>query len=176
MANFGINIGALIGALGAPIVYPFINGFRPSWASLEFRFGGALNYSVQSINYKIERTRKKTYGTNTEPLGKTRGFVDYTCKVKMLLAEFNQLIAQLGNQDQTGNNAFGDVFFNIDVSYSEANSNLIADKIIGCTIDSVEQDSAVGAEDIVVEFETAPLKITRNGQQMSSQTLGAPQF
>jgi hypothetical protein len=182
MGNLGINLGVLVGGIGAPIQYPFINGFRPSWASIEFAFafsGGtasAPNFALQSIDYGITRERKKTRGTNVDPLGKTRGMIDYKCKIKMLLAEWNVLINQLGQQDPTGNFAYGDIFFQLTVQYAEPNTNLITDVIQGCTLDSSEQSSSEGADDIVVESELSPLKILRNGQPMSSQPLGAPNF
>jgi len=158
-----------------------INGFRPSWASIEFKFnltgaGAPPMVAMQSIDYKMTRERKKTRGTNVNPLGKTRGTIDYTCKIKLLLAEFNLLIGQLGQLDTTGNNAYGDVFFELDITYSEANLPIVADTVQGCTIDSVEQSSAEGAEDIMVECELSPLLILRNGQPMSNQPLSAPNF
>lgn len=181
MANLGVNVGVLVGGVGAPLQYPLINGYRPSWASIEFKFnltgaGSAPNYAMQSIDYKVTRERKKTRGTSVYPLAKTRGSVDFTCKIKILLAEFNQLIGQLGQLDPTGNNAYGDVAFELDVSYTEPAFTIVTDQILGCTIDSVEQSSSEGVEDIVIECELAPLQILRNGQPISSVPLAAPQF
>jgi hypothetical protein len=179
MANtFGIfqNAATGLSPLGQPLQYPLINGFRPSWASIEFNIAGILNYSIQSAEYKATRTRKKTRGTAVNPIAKTRGSIDYDCKVKMLLAESMQLLAQLGSVDPTGNNAYGDIFFTMTVQYAEPNSNIITDTIMGCTVDTVEQSSSEGVEDIVIEHDFAPLLILRNGQPMSSTSIGAPQF
>lgn len=187
MANLGVNIGVLQGGLTAPLQYPFVNGFRPSWASIEFKIsiaGGAPGSAIigmQSIDYKISRERKKTQGTNVKPLAKTRGKVDFTCKIKLLLAEWTNLIAQLAAQDPTGNNAYGDVFFQLNVKYAEANMAIINDTILGCTIDSAEQSSADGSDDIMVESELNPLDILRSGPNgvglsISNQVLGAPNF
>ncbi len=183
MANLGINLGVLVGGIGAPIQYPLVNGFRPSYASIEVSFaiaggiGNAPNFAIQSIDYGITRERKKTRGTAVKPLGKTRGTVDFKAKFKMLLQEFNLFIAQLGQADPTGNNAYGDVYFQTTLQYSEqAAGLLVTDTIVGCTIDAVEQSTSEGADDIVVECELNPLDILRNGQSISSQTLGAPNF
>lgn len=184
----GIDIGLLSGGLQSPLGYPLINGFRPSWASAEFKFnltgsGAAPNYSIQSVDYKATRERRITYGTNVNPLGKTRGKITYTGKIKMLLAEFNSLIAQLASLDPSGNQGYGDVFFSLHISWTDPLPNpatgigsLTEDVLMGCTIDSVEQSSSEGAEDIVVESELSPLLILRNGLPMSAQPLGAPQF
>ena len=181
MANFGISVGTLIGGASAPLQYPFINGFWPSWASIEFRFaiaGGAPsapNPSLQSIDYKITTERKKTRGTNVKPFGKTRGSADFTCKIKMLLHEWN-LLAQALAQQSTSGSSFGTVYFNLQVQYAEANMAIITDTILGCTLDSSEQSSSDGVEDIMVESELNPLDILRNGLSVSDQPLGATQF
>jgi hypothetical protein len=175
MAN-NFNIGSLTGALGAPILYPLINGFRPSWASIEFQWGSTINYALQSIDYKAVRTRKKTRGTNVDPFSKTRGSADYDCKIKVLLSESDAFMAQLAQQDPTGQGAYGDVFFMVTVKYAEPSMAIITDTILGCTIDSIEQSSSEGVEDIVREHELSPLLILHNGRRMSSQLLGAPQY
>jgi hypothetical protein len=178
----GVDIGLIIGgSLSGAINYPLINGFRPSWASAEFKFnltgsGAAPNYSMQSADYKLTRTRKKTRGTNVNPLGKTRGSIDYTCKIKMLLAEWNALAGQLAGLDPTGNNGYGDVFFTLHISWADPASVIIEDVILGCTLDTAEQSSSEGDDDIVVESELNPLLILRNGLPMSQQPLGAPQI
>lgn len=184
----GFDVGVLTGGLSDPLGYPLINGFRPSWASVEIKFnltgsGAAPNYAIQSVDYKATRERKATYGTNVNPLGKTRGKITYTAKVKMLLAEWNNLIAQLGQLDPTGNQGYGDVFFSLHISWTDPQpniltgiGNLVEDILIGCTLDSAEQSSSEGPDDIVVESELTPLLILRNGLPMSSQPLGAPQF
>jgi hypothetical protein len=181
MANLGINTGTLIGGAGQPLQYPFVNGFRPSWASIEFRTalaGGAPsapNPAFQSIDYKATTERKKTRGTNVKPFGKTRGTADFTCKIKMLLHEWNILAGQLAQLSTTGS-AYGTVYFQLQVQYAEANMTIITDTIIGCTLDTAEQSSSDGVEDIMVESELSPLDILRNGLSISDQPLGAPNF
>lgn len=176
MANTGINIGALVGGVGAPISYPTINGVSYSWASIEFKFAGAPIVAVQSIDYKITRERKVTYGTNVNPLRKTRGKIQYEAKAKILLPELNEFLAALGNADPTGNNAYGDVQFEVDVTYSENGFSTISDKIMFCTVDAVEQSSSEGVDEIVREINLNPLMILLNSQPMSSIPLSAPQF
>lgn len=179
MSNFsiGLGIGAEIGfGTGTPLQYPLVNGFSYSWASVEFKFAGSPIITVQSIDYKVTNEVKWVYGTNPNPLAQTRGKITNSGKCKMLLAEFNVLIASLGANDPTGNNAYGDVFFDVDITYAEAGNNVIGDTLRGCRITSVEQSSAESADAIMVEMELNPTKILRNGQPMSSAPLAAPQF
>lgn len=171
-----IGVSASVFGVGVPLQYPLINGFSYSWASLEFKFLGSPIITVQSIDYAAKTERKQPYGTNPNPLSKTRGKLGNTAKVKMLAAEAYALIGALGALDPTGNNAYGDVFFNVTVSFSEAGQAVIVDTIVGCTVDTFEQSSAEGTDAIMIEMELNPLQILRNGQQASSAPLNAPQF
>jgi hypothetical protein len=180
MANLGINLGVVIGSVGGPLGYPLINGVSYSWASIEFKFAGAVVTEVLSVDYKITRERKKTYGTNVNPLRKTRGKIDYSAKWKMCLPAFYNLLQGLGAQDPSGNFAYGDVFWEADITYTENGFNPILVIIRGNTMDSVENSHAEGVEEPVVEFETNPLMILLDSgagpQPMSSIPLSAPQF
>ena len=177
--NFGVGLGfsAQLGfGLGLPLQYPLVNGFAYSWASVEFKFAGSPIITIQSIDYKISNEAKQLYGTNPNPLATTRGKITNSAKCKILLAEGQALISALGQADPTGNNAYGDIFFDTNVTYAEAGNNVISDTLRYCRIYSFDQASAEGPEAIMVEFELNPLVILRNGQPMSSSPLGAPQF
>jgi hypothetical protein len=177
MANVGVNLGVTVGGFGVPVQYPLINGVSYSWASIEFKFaGGPPITAVLSCDYKINRERKKTFGTNVNPLRKTRGKIDYSSKWKMALPEAYNLIGALGAQDPTGLNAYGDVFWVATVTYSENGFSTNVITIEGNTMDTWENSHAEGVEEPVVEFETNPLLILLNGQPMSSIPLSAPQF
>lgn len=179
--NFGVGIGLGIGAqigfgTGTPLQYPLVNGFSYSWASIEFAFASSPIITVQSIDYEVTNEIKWVYGTNPNPLSQTRGKITNTAKAKMLLAEFNLLVSALGQNDPTGNNAYGDVFFDVNVTYSETGNNVISDTLRSCRVLTAKQSSAEGPEAIMVEFDLNPFQILRNGQPMSSAPLSAPPF
>lgn len=174
MANFGLGLSLGL-SIGTPLQYPLINGYAYSWASIEFKFDGSPIITVQSIDYKVTRNRKQPYGTNVNPLAKTRGQIVNEGKCKMLLQEGDNLLGALSLQDITGVGAYGDVFFDVDITYAEG-TNIIADTLIGCTIDEVSESPSEGVDAIMVEFNLAPMQILRNGRPMSSQLLTAPQF
>ena len=177
MANAGINLGVTVGGIGTPLQYPLINGVSYSFASIEFKFaGGPPIVAVLSCDYSIKRERKKTFGTNVNPLRKTRGKIDYSAKWKMALPEAYNLIAALGAKDTRGNNAYGDVAWVSTVTYSEDGFSTNVVTIEGNTLDTWENSHAEGVDEPVVEFETNPLLILLNGQPMSSIPLSAPQF
>jgi hypothetical protein len=179
MANFGIP--GLSFGVGIPLQYPLINGFAPSWASVEWRpvLGGVplpIVITIQSFSYAPKNSAKEVRGTNPNPLAVTRGKIENSGKCKLLLLEADQLMAAIAAQDPTGNNAYGDVFFDVGITYAEAGSNIISDILRGCRIYEVTQDSSEGVEAIMVELDLRPLQILRNGRPMSSAVLSAPQF
>lgn len=158
--------------MATPISYPLINGYRQSFVSTEVTFtqpavgatsgGQALQLALRgykSIKYTRKRSRTMVRGNHPDPLGKTRGENEYTCEVEYLLAEF-QAIQDAIQQLQAG---YGDVSFNLVVTHSEPGSDPTTDTIVGCTIDSTENDSAQGTEATMRKMEFAPLKIFFNG-------------
>ena len=179
MSNFGIGFGGGFGlglVVGNPLQYPNINGFSPSWASIEFKFAGSPIVTVQSIDYAPSNDSKEVYGTNPNPLSVTRGKIANKAKAKMLLAEADTLLGALAAQDFTGNNAYGDIFFDVNVTYTESGFNQISDTLRGCRVYGVEQSSSEGPDAIMVTLDLRPLVILRNGRPMSSALLSAPQF
>jgi hypothetical protein len=68
------------------------------------------------------------------------------------------------------------VFFGTTITYTENGFATITDSILYCTIDSVEQSTSEGVDEVAVEINLNPLLVLRNGQPMSSIPLSAPQF
>jgi hypothetical protein len=181
MANFGIGIGLNFG-VGIPLQYPLINGFAPSWASIEAKpqiLGGAplpVLQTIQSIDYEPGNNSKEVRGTNPNPLAVTRGEISNTGKFKILLYELNQFLLALAAVDPTGNGAYGDVFFDLQVQYAESGGPIITDSLRGCRIYKVSQSSSIGPDAIVKEVDLRPMQILLNGMPMSSAVLSAIQF
>lgn len=161
--------------MGSPISYPLVNGVRHSWASIEVKVAGQVFY-VTSVNYSRKRNRTKTRENHPDPTGKTRGSNDYDADLEMLLSEFNNLQAVLINQaNQQGlNGGYGDVFFQVIVSYTEAGLDTVTDSILGCTMDSTEASNSEGTDGTKRKIDLCPLKILYNGQDDLATPLQAP--
>jgi hypothetical protein len=179
--TIGIGAGLTFG-IGQPLQYPFINGFAPSFASIEFKpkiLGGAslpTIITMQSIDYDLSNDAKRIFGTNPNQLSVTRGEITNTAKCKMLLWEAANLRGALGAFDPTGNNAYGDVFFDVTVQFSEAGGPIITDQLRACRLYKAGRTSAVGPDAIMEELDLNPMLILLAGQPMSSSALSAPQF
>lgn len=157
--------------MATPISYPLVNGYRQSFVSTEVTFSqpglnGAAGQALQlalrgytSIKYTRKRSRTMVRGNHPDPIGKTRGENEYTCEVEYLLSEFQAIQAAI----QALQAGYGDVAFNMIVTHAEPGSDPTTDTIIGCTIDSTENDSAQGTEATKRKMEFNPLKILLNG-------------
>ena len=158
-----------------PIVYPLINGARHSFASVEVKVAGQI-YFATSVNYSRKRNRTVVRGNHPDPLGKTRGENEYSADIEFLLSEYNALQAALIAQanQQNLNGGYGDVAFQVIVTYAENGLDTVTDTINGCTMDSTEASNAQGADPTKRKFEMNPLKILFAGQDDSSIPLVAP--
>ncbi len=155
-----------------PIQYPIIGGYRQSFVSTEVTFvqpavgasaaGQALQLALRgykSIKYTRKRTRAVVRGNHPDPLGKTRGENEYTCEVEYLLAEYNAIQAAL----QSLQAGYGDVFFNLVIIHAEPGADSVTDSVIGCTIDTTENESQQGPDPTMRKMEFSPLKVLFNG-------------
>jgi hypothetical protein len=140
-------------ATGTPIPYAIVNGSRHSPVSLELKFNGLLYVGFKSAQYSRKRSRAMAKGNSPDPLGKTRGTNVYTASVEFLIAEFNQLIRQMGP-------GYGDQFFSVTCTYTENGFDTITDEILGCTIDSTEATADQTSDDPLYRMvELTPVKI-----------------
>ena len=159
----------------SPLLYPTINGARHAFASIEARFAGIIIPGFKSITYGRTRTRVPVYGTNADPLGKTRGFNEYNGECEMYLAEHNFLLKQLQAASQSnGLPGYGDVFFDVFVTYNEGGFDLVQDVLIGCTLDSTDVANTQSPDPLVRKFRLDPIKIIFNRDDDNARPLVAP--
>lgn len=142
--------------MATPIEYPLVNGVRHSFASIELKLNGQIFVGFKSINYNRTRTRSKPRGNHPDPLGKTRGENEYTADCEVYLAEWNLFQELLGD-------GYGDVIFEVQVTYTENGFDSIQDRIIGCTVDSTDASNGQGPDASVRKFDLNPIKIKFNG-------------
>lgn len=150
-----------------PLQFPLINGAGFSYSSIELKINGLIFRGFKSINYDYSRERVKVYGNSPDPLFKTVGKADYTCDAEIYVAEWYAFMAQLGA-------GFGDVFFPILVTYTQAGFDTVQDSILGCTIDKLSASQSEGPDPLVRKVEFNPLKILLNGLDPLAIPLAPP--
>lgn len=145
-----------------PIQFPLINGVRHSFSSIELKFSSTtpalvvVTVGVKSINYSRTRNRTMVRGNHPDPLAKTRGENEYKGDIEVYIAEFHQLMTGLGA-------GYGDVPFQVFVTYTENGFDTIADVLNGCTIDTTDASNSQGTDPTARKFELNPIKILFNG-------------
>lgn len=154
------------------IAVPMVNGCYYSFASIEAKFKGQIFLGIKSINYNRTRSRAKPRGTHPDPLGKTRGDNEYTADCEMYLPEFAAFVRNvIGSDDLKG---YGDVFFDVTVTYNEEGLEPIVDEIIGCSIDSTDASNSQGTDATTRKFDLNPIKIRYFGADDLARPLAPP--
>lgn len=158
-----------IGLASGQLPYPLINGFAFSYASAEAKFalpnGLKIVKGWKSISYKAPRERGKLWGSHPAPYAKTIGKQDYEAEGELYLAEAVDLQNALGP-------GFGDVFFDLHVTYTTPGYPMIEDIITGCTLDSPEQGMQAGSpEGLTRKFTFNPLGMTLDQNSILSSPL-----
>lgn len=163
--------------MALPLIYPQINGVKYDFSSIELNLNGQSFVGFKSINYSRTRTRTKVYGSNSDPLAKTKGTNDYSGDCEVYLAEWNyfqQNILIPYALQQTGTGGYGDVFFTVTVSYRTNTSDLISDTLAGCTLDSTEASQSQGTDALIRKMMLNPLKIYFGGVEFDDLSVPLP--
>jgi hypothetical protein len=155
--------------MSTPIPYAIVNGVRHDCSSIELKVNGTVYIGFKSIKYSRKRNRTMVRGNHPDPIGKTRGTNDFDATCELYLAEFNALQADLGP-------GYGDVFFQVLVTYTEAGFDSIQDVLNGCTLDSTEDAGGDGGPDpLTRKFSLSPIKILFNGiDDLATPLVGVP--
>lgn len=162
-----------------PLSYPLINGVRHDFSSIELKLSGQIFIGFKSINYNRTRTRVMVRGNSPDPIAKTEGTNEYTADCEIYLAEWNQLqsiLVQAANAAgiPNGGTGYGDVLFQIVVTYSSLGFDTITDTLNGCSLDSLEASQSQSADPLVRKFNLAPLKILFGNEDDLGTPLQAP--
>lgn len=146
----------------APIPYPFINGIRYDWSSVEIDILGPLA-CVKEMSYSHSLSPGIVRGTRAQPLGRTRGKYEPEGSITLYKNEYVDLITKLSIAGASAQMGYFEVSFNITVQYSEAYSDVITDKVIGCRIKKSENSGSEGEEPLVVKCDLSVMAIIEKG-------------
>ena len=168
--------------MSTPLQYPLINGVKHDFSSIELQLAGQIFVGFRSINYNRTRTRTMVYGNSPDPIAKTEGVNAYTADCEVYLAEWNYLQGLLINAaSQAGipngaspGSGYGDVLFQIVVTYSSLGFDTITDVLNACSLDSMEVSQAQGPDALVRKFTLNPLKILFGNEDDLGTALQSP--
>ena len=142
------------------LIYPLVRGVRHGFVNITAKFaldgGKKIQMFIKSVNYGRTRTRGMVRGNHPDPIAKTIGENEYKASVEMALAEYRLLVAELGP-------GYGDVFFDLLVTYGLDGFETVTDEILGCTLDDDDASNGQGPDPLMRKLDLAPMKIKMAG-------------
>lgn len=148
--------------------YPFVNGTRHEWSSIEIKIGAQVILGFKAISYKDSLKPTKVYGTPTQPIGRTRGVYLAEGSFEMYANEFDDLVWALGGD------GYAEQAFNITCAYTENGLNQIVDTLVGCRIAGVDRAAQQGAEALTRKVELDIMNLLDNGRSAVLRSIVAP--
>lgn len=150
------------------ISYPLVNGNRFDWSSVEIKFQGEIITGVKDVSYSHTLEPTKVYGTNAQPIGRTRGVYSADGSVTLYKSESKVLRQLLAGG---GTNGYGEVSFDIIVNYAENGEDPIVDELIGCRIKGEESSHSQGADPLEEKITLDIMFVRRDGQHLVANPL-----
>jgi len=142
--------------------YPDINGHRYQWASVEGSFGKNITRAIKSITYGDELSVGVVRGNSVKKQGRTRGIQDPSASVVFYKAEFDALVAELGD-------GFGEKPFDVKLSYADTGQPTQTDTIVGARMTKYEVSGEEGEDAIEVDCDLDPMDVLIGGKSIASQ-------
>lgn len=153
-----------------------VNGNLYSWGSIKLKIGGELFYGFNSISYADKRERVKGYGMGRHHSPRGRSSGKYSTEPVKLGGPKDTIAALLRDLAKLApdGKSFGNVNFQILVSYVEPGQDGITVEIDDCVITSISSSDEENADPKATEVEIDCMRIRRNGLSLYDQTEGAP--
>lgn len=153
--------------LALPLQYPSTSGPRTSFQHAELKIAGIPFVGFKKFDYSRTRSREMIYGANADPLGKSLGQNEYKASCEVYVPEWQLFLQSLA----TAGIAYGDVFFDVTVTYNASGFAVFTDTLKGCSIDSTDAPNAQGTAALTRTFELNPLKILFGGLEDNNAPL-----
>ncbi len=152
-----------------PISYPDTVGFRAGFNSLQVKLNGQEIIGLSEGKLSRKRERGVVYGTNADPIGKTRGKNGYEASITVFVAEFKAYILD------TFGAGYADVQMILEVTITENGYDTQTHTAYGCTIDASELSFSEGTDPLkMASIDLGPTKILFNGVDDNARPLAAP--
>jgi hypothetical protein len=151
--------------------YPLINGYEPSFASIELKIAGSGVIlpapGIKAINYNDKTARAKIFGNSVLPQGRTRGQVTPSGSVEFYRRQWDSALQIL-----TGSGAWGisERSWVVTVTYAEVGFSPIMDVLEGVSFINPDSSNSEGTDAAVVKLELDLMKILWNGVATSLST------
>jgi hypothetical protein len=157
-------------------VYPLINGFEYSFASIEVELIGNQGVrlplpGIKAINYNDKLARAKVFGNSVAPQGRTRGQVTPSGSIEFYRRQWESACNVLSNYGAWG---ISERAWTIIVLYGEMGITPTRDVLEGVSVINPDASNGEGTDASVIKCELDIMKpILWNGKSrsLSSNTL-----
>jgi hypothetical protein len=148
--------------------YPLINGYEPSFCSIEVKIVGSGVVlplpGIKAINYSDPLTRSTIYGHSVHPAGRTRGQLKPAGSIEFYKRQWTQVVDVL-----TSNGLWGiaERSWGVTVMYGELGMTPTVDLLDGVSLHSPDMSNSEGTEASVVKCTLDIMAILWNGKNRS---------
>ena len=143
-----------------PVTGTKINGHTYSHSSIELDIAGLKTLNISAVNYEATLEPGHHRGQGSLKNLRTRGEADSSGDFEAPLQDAQAIIDALGD-------GFMEIPFDITVSYSEPDADIITDKLQGCRITSMTQSSSQGSDVLMRTFNIDIMRVVYNGKNIA---------
>lgn len=129
--------------------FPAINGFHPSWASIEISVGGEVTPLIKSIEYGNSKTRGMGRGQSGRKKLRTRGTEEPSASLtfySMGFRDFRRKLAEAGRA-QDPPVEWQDQEFDATISYENPDGDIETDQLERCLVNDWTKSASDDSED-----------------------------
>jgi hypothetical protein len=148
--------------------FPLINGYEPSFASIEVKIVGTGIViplpGIKAINYNDKLARSKIFGNSVNPMGRTRGQVTPSGSIEFYKRMWGEASALMSNNGMYG---ISEGSWAILVTYAEAGMTVTRDVLEGASVINPDSSNSEGTDATVVKCELDLMGILWNGVSRS---------
>ena len=148
--------------------YPLINGYEPSFASIEVKIAGSGLViplpGIKAINYNDKLARAKIFGNSVNPQGRTRGQVTPGGSIEFYRRQWGEASALLSSNGLWG---VSEQSWSISVMYAEVGMPVVVDLLEGASIINPDSSNGEGTDAAIVKCELDLMGILWNGVSRS---------
>ena len=137
--------------------FPTINGNRVSWSSIETTVNNKIFREFKDLSFKGALEPGETPSTTAQPGGRTRGKYKPSASFTMLAAEYDELIASLGQ-------GYMEEEFDVIAHIQDTDEAPLREiKVHRARIKSDDESYSDGTDALMVKVELSVMMITKNG-------------
>lgn len=147
--------------------YPAINGFAPSWASVEISILGEITSLVKGVEYSNARSRGMGRGPSGRKRLRTQGDDEPEASITFFQQGFDDLVDKLSaaGLGQTPQRGWQDVEFEVVVNWERGDGTIATRTLERCLVDEFSESGEEGEDPIEVECTLNVMDVVVNGKR-----------